>query len=218
MNRMYQQRGKPNPSDIPSGTILRMSWRVRLTLTCLVGALYLTLAAAHTMLEASASDPSIPKPPQQTLTVQDRKKQWFFAQAVAKSLWELAMYAERLTLHSPADRVDLLHEVYTELIGIESALALKRQDIADQHGITETLMSHPVNALTAEQKRAFDAYMREVIALHQSAEIVVNKDAVLKRYYGHLLARNGMTVFLERLQDFLRAKQRQRQLGEQVHF
>jgi hypothetical protein len=101
-------------------------------------------------------------------------------------------------------------------MNIEGELALQRQHLADQHAITEALMSHPDDALTADQQRAFDAYMLEVVALHQSAATVVDHDALLKRYYGHLLAINGMTVFLERLQEFLRAKQSQ--LGDRVHY
>ena len=218
MDRVYQQRGQPNPCGIPWGTISHMPWLAHVAITFLVGTMYLPLAVAQTMPEASAGDPSIPNPPQQTQTVQNRKNQWFFAQAVAKSIWELAMYAESLTLHSPPDRVERLHEVYTELIGIESELALKRQEIADQHGITETLMSHRADALTAEQERVFDAYMLDVIALHQSAAIVMDKDALLKRYYEHRLGLDGMTVFLERLQNFLRSKQPQLQLGDRVQF
>ena len=58
MNRVYQQRGKPNPSGIPSGIISHMPWLARVTLTFLVGAVYLPLAAAQTIPEASAGDPS----------------------------------------------------------------------------------------------------------------------------------------------------------------
>jgi hypothetical protein len=67
-------------------------------------------------------------------------------------------------------------------------------------------MSHPAVVLTPEQTHAFDTYMLDVIALHQTAAIIVDKDAVLKKYYEHLLALNGMTVFLERFHDVLRSK------------
>jgi hypothetical protein len=90
------------------------------------------LAAGQIMPKTAASDPSTPHPPQPALTVQDRKNQWFFAAAVATSIRELAMYAEQLTLHSHAERVETLHEVYTELMNIDGELALKRQAMADQ--------------------------------------------------------------------------------------
>jgi len=115
------------------------------------------------------------------------------------------MYAEQLTLHSHAERVETLHEVYIELMDIDGELALKRQAMADQYAITEALMSHPAVALTPEQTHAFDTYMMDVIALHQTAATIVGKDAWLKTYYEHLLTLNGITVFLERFQDFLRS-------------
>ena len=116
------------------------------------------------------------------------------------------MYAEQLTLHSHAGRVETLHEVYTELMDIDSELALKRQAMADQYALTEALTSYPAVALTPEQTHAFDTYMLDVIALHQTAAIIVDKDAWLKKYYEHLLTLNGMTVFLERFHDVLRSK------------
>jgi hypothetical protein len=217
MDRLSKRYGKLTPFDMPSGTVFRMPWLLRVSSALLIGAVCLqSLATAQTTPKAATDSPSIHNQPQQALTVQERKNQWFFAESVATSMWELAMYAERLTLHSRADRVETLQSIYTALIDIESELALKRQHLAEQHGITEALLSHPGDVLTADQKRAFDAYMLEVIALHQSATTVIDKDDFLKSYYGHLLAINGMTVFMDRLQAFLRAKQPQ--LGDRIHY
>jgi hypothetical protein len=157
--------------------------------------------------ETSAGDPSTHTQAQQALTVQDRKNQWFFAEAVATSLWELAMYAERLTLNGLSDRVETLQQIYTALMNIEGEIALKRKNLANQHGITDALMSHLANVLTDEQKSAFDVYMLEVIALHQDAATMIQQDTFLKSYYEHLLALNGITVFLERFQEFLRSRE-----------
>jgi hypothetical protein len=217
MDRLNKPQGIPNQAARPSGSVFRMARLVYVTIACLVGALSLhALAAAEVTPETAAGKPSIHHQPRQTLTVQDRKDQWFFAEAVAQSLWELAMYAERLTLHSRADRVETLQGIYAALMAIEGELALKRQNLVEQHAMTEALMSHPDDALTADQQRAFDAYMLEIVALHQSAAVVIDQDAFLKKYYGHLLAINGMTVFLERLQEFLRAKQPQ--LGDRLDY
>jgi len=206
MERLAKPNRTPNPSENSARTSSLLPWLASLAIVFVVGTGCLqTLAAGQIMPEPAASDPSLRHPPQQDLTVQDRTNQWFFSKAVATSIWELAMYAEQLTLRSHAERVETLHEVYTELMDIEGELALKRQAMADQYAITEALMSHPAVALTPEQTHAFDTYMLDVIALHQTAATVVDKDAWLKTYYEHLLALNGITVFLERFQDFLRS-------------
>lgn len=216
MDRLRKHYGKLTPFDMPSGTVFCVPWLLRVSIALLLGAVCLqSLAAAQATPKPAADSPSIRNQPQRALTVQERKNQWFFAKSVATSMWELAMYAERLTLHRRTDRVETLQSIYMALIDIESELALNRQHLAGQHAIMDTLLSHPGNVLTADQKRAFDAYMLEVIALHQSATTVIDKDAFLKRYYGHLLAINGMTVFMDRLQAFLRAKQRQ---GDRAHY
>ena len=207
MERLAKPNRAPNPSENTARTSSLMPWLASIVIACVVGTRCLqTLAAGQIMPKTASSDPSIRHPPQPALTVQDRKNQWFFAAAVATSIWELAMYAEQLTLHSHAGRVETLHEVYTELMDIDSELALKRQAMADQYALTEALMSHPAVALTPEQTHAFDTYMLDVIALHQTAAIIVDKDAWLKKYYEHLLTLNGMTVFLERFHDVLRSK------------
>lgn len=126
------------------------------------------------------------------------------------------MYAEGLTLNSSSDRVETLQEIYAVLIDIEGELALKRRDLADQYGITDALMSHVAHVLTTEQKHAFDTYMQEVITWHQKANTIVEQDALIKSYYGHLLALNGMTAFAEQFQEFLRTKPPQ--LNPKVNF
>jgi len=55
-----------------------------------------------------------------------------------------------------------------------------------------------------------------VLVWHQKANIIVEKDTLIKSYYGHLLALNGMTAFVERFQEFLRTKSLQ--LDQQINF
>lgn len=171
----------------------------------------------HMVGETSASDQVMQSQGQQALNVHDRRNQWFFAEAVAKSMWELAMYAENLTLDNPAERVQQLHEVYITLIGVEGDLAFKRNKIAEEHAITDELMSHSASALTSEQEQAFEAYLSDVIALHRRAHEIVERDAFLRTHYERLLTVNGMTVFWERLHDLLRSKQPQREPGDKLY-
>jgi hypothetical protein len=208
METLINHNGQQTPSNMSSAAICRIPWLVCSILSFLVSIAFLQFpTVAQIRPEISAGDPSTHTQSQQALTVQDRKNQWFFAEAVATSLWELAMYAERLTLNGLSDRVETLQQIYTALMNIEGEIALKRKNLANQHGITDALMSHLANVLTDEQKSAFDVYMIEVIALHQDAATMIQQDTFLKSYYEHLLALNGMTVFLERFQEFLRSRE-----------
>jgi hypothetical protein len=208
METLINHNGQQTPSNMSSAAICRIPWLVCSILSFLVSIAFLQFpTVAQIRPETSAGDPSTHTQSQQALTVQDRKNQWFFAEAVATSLWELAMYAERLTLNGLSDRVETLQQIYTALMNIEGEIALKRKNLANQHGITDALMSHLANVLTDEQKSAFDVYMLEVIALHQDAATMIQQDTFLKSYYEHLLALNGITVFLERFQEFLRSRE-----------
>jgi hypothetical protein len=208
MDTLINHNGQQTPSNISFAAICRIPWLVCSILSFLVSIAFLQFpTVAQIRPEISAGDPSTHTQAQQALTVQDRKNQWFFAEAVATSLWELAMYTERLTLNGLSDRVETLQQIYTALMNIEGELALKRKNLANQHGITDALMSHLANVLTDEQKSAFDVYMLEVIALHQDAATMIQQDTFLKSYYEHLLALNGITVFLERFQEFLRSRE-----------
>jgi hypothetical protein len=207
MGMLSKQSSKLNPFDKFFGTISLIPWLLRITLLCLVSTMCLQLHSAATGISTPPADhPSRHNLDQRSLTVKDVKNQWFFADAVATSIWELAMYAEQLTLNSRPERVETLLGIYPSLIEIESELALMRQNLADHHGITDTLMSHSSHALTAAQQSAFDTYMLEVITWHQKAATIIEQDTFLKTYYDHLLAINGITVFLERFQDVIRSQ------------
>lgn len=207
MGMLSKQCSKPNPSNKLSGAISRFSWLLHITLACLVSTTYLQSPAAATSIpKPSVDEPSRHSQNQGVPTVQGRQNQWFFAEAVAKSIGEVAMFAERLTLNSRSERVETLLGIYSSLIDIESELALMRRDLANHHGIKDTLMSHSSHALTTEQKSALDAYMLEVITWHKKAATIIEQDTFLKNYYDHLLALNGITVFFERFQDFLRSQ------------
>ena len=204
---MNKQSGKRKRRHMLLGDMSR-NLRLRGATLALVGVVSLCqpLSPAQATPNISSGKPSIQHETQPTLAARDRKNQWFFAKAVAQSMWELAMYAERLTLQSPSERVEVLQQLYAGLMDIEGELALKRRDLADQHGITDALMSHAELLMTTEQKRAFDVYIKEAIAWHQRANSLVEQDNFIKSYYGHLLTLNGMSTFVEQLQDFLRSQ------------
>jgi hypothetical protein len=208
MDALINYNDRSNPPDASFGSLSRTSQLMFEVLAFLLLTLsFPYLTEATTTLQVSDRTSSSSEPTQQSLSIQDRKNQWFFAEAIAKSLWELATYAEKLTSSSRSDRVETLQQIYTALMNIEGEIALKRKNLANQHGITDALMSHLANVLTDEQKSAFDVYMLEVIALHQDAATMIQQDTFLKSYYEHLLALNGITVFLERFQEFLRSRE-----------
>ena len=202
MNKQSGQRKRRNMflGDMSRNLRLRGATLAFVGIACLCQ----LLNTAQATPKISDDKPSMRHETQPTMAVRDRKNQWFFAKAVAQSIWDLAMYAERLTLQNPSERVEILQQLYAGLMDIEGELALKCRDLANQHGITDTLMSHAEPLMTVEQKSVFDAYIKEAIAWHQRANALVEKDDFLKSYYGHLLTFNGMSTFVEQLQEFLR--------------
>ena len=139
----------------------------------------------------------------QKLDILDKKNQWFFSNATAKSIWEIALYAEKISLSAEPNRVEELNNMYTSLIDIESDISIKRKEISENYGITDDLMLKPNLKLTPEQQIRFDTYMNEVRVLHKKAVEIISEDELLKAVFDQIATFNGLAVFWDRFEEYV---------------